>query len=196
MGEINFRYSLKRDAFDITTHFSCTTDAVKQRNEEISNLRRELRERDETIQQREIEISCLRGQVNRAMGRVTRAILELDSVKDDGDDSDTLTFSGSDLIDDVSEVYLSDILAIGEDTMSLRPQPILPEDSERTPVAADDEEDTLQITTPLPMDDDEETLMETPIPMDDYDETVTSVTPTPPQPHPSPPAMRPPPPPI
>ena len=70
---------------------------MKQRNEEISNLRRELRERDETIQQREIEISCLRGQVNKAMGRVTRAILELDSVKDVGSDSSTLTFSGSDL---------------------------------------------------------------------------------------------------
>ena len=170
---------------------------VKQRNEEISNLRRELRERDETIQQREIEISCLRGQVNRAMGRVTRAILELDSVKDDGDDSDTLTFSGSDLIDDETEVYLSDILAIGEDTMSLRPPPIWLEDSERTPVAgvaADDDEDTLQITTPLPMD--EETLMETPIPMDDYDETISSVTPTPPPPPPPPPDIRPPLPPI
>ena len=162
----------------ITPHYCClVTDVVKQRNEEISNLRRELRERDETIQQREIEISCLRGQVNRAMGRVTRAILELDSVKDDGSDSDTLTFSGSDLIDDETEVYLSDILAIGEDTMSLRPP--LPEDSERTPVAADDEDDTLQITTPLPTDDDE-TLMETPIPMDDYDETLSPVTPTPP----------------
>ena len=167
---------------------------VKQRSEEIKSLRRELRERDETIQQREIEISCLRGQVNRAMGRVTRAILELDSVKDDGDDSDTLTFSGSDLIDDETEVYLSDILAIGEDTMSLRPPPILLEDSERTPVAADDDEDTLQITTPLPMDED--TLMETPIPMDDYDETISSVTPTPPPPPPPPPDIRPPPPPI
>lgn len=169
---------------------------VKQRSEEIKSLRRELRERDETIQQREIEISCLRGQVNRAMGRVTRAILELDSVKgENGSDSDTLTFSGSDLIDDETEVYLSDILAIGEETMSLRPPPVLPGDSVRTPVAADDEDDTLQITTPLPMDDDEETLMETPIPMDDYDETLSSVTPTPPPPPPPPPAMRPPPPP-
>ena len=168
---------------------------MKQRNEEISNRRRELRERDETIQQREIEISCLRGQVNKAMGRVTRAILELDSVKDVGSDSSTLTFSGSDLIDDETEVYLSDILAIGEDTMSLRPPPILPDDSGRTPLVADEEEDTLQITTPLPMDD-EETLMETPIPMDDCDETISSVTPTPPPPPPPPPVIRPPPPPI
>ena len=162
------------------------SDAVKQKNEEIANLHRELRQRDETIQQREIDISCLRGQVNMAMGRVTRAILELDSVKDD-DDSDTLTFSGSELIDDETEVYLSDILAVGEDTMSLRPPPpppSLPEDSSgRTPLvaAADGDEDTLHLTTPLPADDDEETLMmETPIPMDDYDvETLSSSTPTP-----------------
>ena len=161
---------------------------MKQRNEEIANLHRELRQRDETIQQREIDISCLRGQVNMAMGRVTRAILELDSVKDD--DSDTLTFSGSQLIDDETEVYLSDILAVGEDTMSLRPPPppppappTLPEESSgRTPlvVAADEDEDTLLLTTPLPEDDEDTLMMETPIPMDEYDsEALSSSTPVP-----------------
>ena len=75
---------------------------VEIRNEEILHLKKDLRLKDETIQQREIDISCLRGQVNPLS-----AILDKDNVarhisldfkeKDDmegddaDDDSDTLT---------------------------------------------------------------------------------------------------------
>ncbi len=53
---------------------------MKHRNDEIQMLRKDLREREELIQQREIDISCLRGQVNRALEQMEE------------EDSDTLTY--------------------------------------------------------------------------------------------------------
>ena len=77
---------------------------MKDRNEDIAQLRRDIREREETIQQREIDISCLRGQVKQALRDI-----------DDDEDSDTLTFVCSEG-DDI--VLLDDIL---EEDMDLVP---------------------------------------------------------------------------
>ncbi len=132
---------------------------MKDRNEEIAGLRRSLRERDETIQQREIDISCLRGQVNKAMGRVTRAILDLDSVKDDDDFSDdTLTFVDGSLIDDEEEILLSDLMMdmSGYETPAPVPAYIRKQGSERAKT------DSLTPSPPSTASDD--TLAVTPIP--------------------------------
>ena len=75
---------------------------VEIRNEEILHLKKDLRLKDETIQQREIDISCLRGQVNPLSAildneNVARYISLDSKEKDDrdgddaDDDSDTLT---------------------------------------------------------------------------------------------------------
>ncbi len=45
---------------NVTLLFS---EALEHRSEEVGRLKKDLRLKDETIQQREIEISCLRGQV-------------------------------------------------------------------------------------------------------------------------------------
>ena len=95
---------------------------VEIRNEEILHLKKDLRLKDETIQQREIDISCLRGQVNSLSAildkeNIARHI-SLDSKENDDrdgddadDDSDTLTN-----IDPLSEedVLLED-LYFGDD---------------------------------------------------------------------------------
>jgi hypothetical protein len=47
-------------ALDLSLWFS---EALEHRGEEVSRLKKDLRLKDEVIQQREIEISCLRGQV-------------------------------------------------------------------------------------------------------------------------------------
>ncbi len=59
------------------------SEVIKRKNEEVLLMKRDLKEREELIQQREIDISCLRGQVKEAL-------LDLD-VADDDEDSDTLT---------------------------------------------------------------------------------------------------------
>ena len=69
---------------------------MKDRNEDILRLRRELKDREETIQQREIDISCLRGQVKQALEDI------------DDDDSSTLTFMCSEGDEDI--VLLDDLL--------------------------------------------------------------------------------------
>ncbi len=51
-------------------------------------LKRDLREREELIQQREIDISCLRGQVKQALEELEAVKLGLE---EGDDDSDTLT---------------------------------------------------------------------------------------------------------
>ena len=75
---------------------------VEIRNEEILHLKKDLRLKDETIQQREIDISCLRGQVNPLSAILDKEnvarYISLDSKEKDDrdgddadDDSDTLT---------------------------------------------------------------------------------------------------------
>jgi hypothetical protein len=67
-------------------------------------------------------------QANKAMSRVTRAILDLDSLPNDSDsdsDSDTLTYVGS-LIDDEEEILLSDLLDLpGDEETTTEPVPPL-----------------------------------------------------------------------
>lgn len=58
---------------------------LRQRSDEILNVKAELKSKEETLQQKEIDLSVLRGQVRQALG-------DLNSVDDD---SDTLTFMGS-----------------------------------------------------------------------------------------------------
>lgn len=48
---------------DLKTELAKTEDSLKSKADEMLHMKRDLRLKDETIQQREIEISCLRGQV-------------------------------------------------------------------------------------------------------------------------------------
>lgn len=70
---------------------------MKSKQEEILQLRRELRQRDETIQQREIDLSCLRGQVKQALEDI------------DDDDSDTLTYVDEDQDEDQEQILINDL---------------------------------------------------------------------------------------
>ncbi len=65
--------------------FSAT---AKQRSEEIQMLKTDLKEREELIQQREIDISCLRGQVKKELDA-----LEGFEVEEGDSDSDSSTLT-------------------------------------------------------------------------------------------------------
>lgn len=88
--------------------FSSIPATVKSKTDEILLLKKDLKEREELIQQREIDISCLRGQVNQAL-------IDLEAEDDDDDDSDTLTFCCSDVDD---EVFLEDLMSVTRDVGS------------------------------------------------------------------------------
>ena len=90
------------------------TASLKQRTEDILQLRRNLKDKDEILQQREIDISCLRGQVVNVIRDLTVDELDDDDeddtvfLNDEEEDSDTLTYaangSGSD-----EEILLEDL---------------------------------------------------------------------------------------
>ena len=58
-----FKCRLSSDS--CTLVFFTFSEALEQRSSEVGRLKKDLRLKDETIQQREIEISCLRGQVRK-----------------------------------------------------------------------------------------------------------------------------------
>ena len=65
--------------------------SLKGRIDELADLRLSLKDKEETIQQLEIEISCLKGQVTQAVVQV------MEELGSDDSDSDTLTFVGDNL---------------------------------------------------------------------------------------------------
>ena len=93
-------------------------------------MKRELRLKDETIQQREIDISCLRGQVI-ALQRLynpeqlkcdINEVLGILNTEDDDDDSDTLTN-----IEPISEedILLEDLDFDDDELIKLQIPPII-----------------------------------------------------------------------
>lgn len=96
---------------DLKDELAKAEELVGQRNDEYQHLRRDLRLKDETIQQLEIEISCLRGQVN-ALQKFCDETLniepEIEQILDDNDsDSSTLTQINEEESSD--EVLLEDL---------------------------------------------------------------------------------------
>ena len=101
-SKLLFQYYCLLKIFSYLIAYLLILENVEIRNEEILHLKKDLRLKDETIQQREIDISCLRGQVNSLSaildkGNIARHI-SLDSKENDDrdgddadDDSDTLT---------------------------------------------------------------------------------------------------------
>ena len=77
------------------------------RTEDNAQLKKSLRERDEVIQQREIGISCLRGQVTAVVSKVIEDLED----GDDDSDSDTLTFV-PDLDSEADEDILLDDIVV------------------------------------------------------------------------------------
>ena len=77
------------------------------RTEDNAQLKKSLRERDEVIQQREIDISCLRGQVTAVVSKVIEDLED----GDDDSDSDTLTFV-PDLDSEADEDILLDDIVV------------------------------------------------------------------------------------
>lgn len=113
---------------ELKIYFLLLPATVKQRTEDILQLRRNIKDKDEVIQQRDIDISCLRGQVANII-REHLTVDEIDSealglgdpeyvqsetffndteLVDGDEDSDTLTYaangSGSD-----EEILLEDL---------------------------------------------------------------------------------------
>ena len=96
-------------------------ESLKAKGEDVYLIKKDLRLKDETIQQREIEISCLRGQVNSLQKfcdetlhpepEIERILEMID------DDSDTLTAVGEEEEED--EVLLQDLEWDETGTLSL-----------------------------------------------------------------------------
>ncbi len=78
---------------DLKEELSKAEDNLKVRNDELLATKKDLRLKDETIQQREIEISCLHGQV---------------ILHHEGEDSDTLTAIEPDPVE-ADDVLLDDL---------------------------------------------------------------------------------------
>lgn len=74
---------------DLKVELSKAEENLKIRTEELLEVKKVIRTKDEEIQSREIDISCLKGQVND---------------EETDDDEDTLTFNDSD-----DEVLLEDL---------------------------------------------------------------------------------------
>ena len=84
---------------DLRSELAKAEETLKIRTDEFMQAKKDLRVKDEEIQQREIDISCLRGQV-----------LTLQVLVDDNHDSseDTLT---PDFEQDPDDVFLEDVLS-------------------------------------------------------------------------------------
>ena len=95
------KFDLKRNISDwfLTLHFKFI-EQLEIRSEEVLNLKKDLRLNDETIQQKDIDISCLRGQVielQRLYPHIPENVIcdkvefqQTNFIEDDSD-SDTLT---------------------------------------------------------------------------------------------------------
>jgi hypothetical protein len=83
---------------DLKVELAKAEETIKIRNDELLQNKKDLKLKDETIQQREIDISCLRGQV-----------IDVDNadIKDEDDDDDTLTWNYSDV--DEHDILLDDL---------------------------------------------------------------------------------------
>ena len=77
-------------------------DSLRKRNEELLEQKQEFKTLEETLQQKEIDISVLRGQVQRALDD-----LESCSCSNGDSDSDTLTFVASE--GDEDEIFVDEI---------------------------------------------------------------------------------------
>ena len=129
---------------------------ISEKCEEVAACKRDLRRKEETVQQRDIEISCLRGQVNALQrfcddaaggGGVVDPQLELEIQQllyndDDDDDSETLTggCGGGDGSDHEDDVLLQDLEWDGTGTLTLTspaPPPPLRQSSLSPSVAVD-----------------------------------------------------------
>ena len=73
---------------DLKTELAKAEDALRIRTEELLDSKKEMRVKDEEIQQREIDISCLRGQVESLLNLVDEDedTLTLENIDSDADD--------------------------------------------------------------------------------------------------------------
>ena len=73
---------------DLKAELAKAEDALRIRTEELLDSKKEMRVKDEEIQQREIDISCLRGQVESLLNLVDEDedTLTLENIDSDADD--------------------------------------------------------------------------------------------------------------
>ena len=84
---------------------------LEKGNEETLNLKKELRFKDETIQQREIDISCLRGQVNalKLLYHPEKLVCNKSDKTNDDDESDSDTLTNIEPLSE-EDIYLEDLV--------------------------------------------------------------------------------------